>query len=50
MARGAGARAVGVSWGYHPVAALTAAGAETVLARFEDFDAALDADLAEVSR
>ena len=50
MARGAGARAVGVSWGYHPAAALTAAGAETVLARFEDFDAALDADLAEVSR
>jgi phosphoglycolate phosphatase len=50
MARGAGARAIGVSWGYHPVAALTAAGAETVLATFEDFDAALDADLAEIMR
>jgi phosphoglycolate phosphatase len=50
MARGAGARAVGVSWGYHPSAALTAAGAETVLDSFEDFDAALDRGLVETPR
>lgn len=31
MARSAGARAIGVSWGYHPVAALREAGAELVI-------------------
>jgi phosphoglycolate phosphatase len=31
MARAAGVRAIGVSWGYHPVAALRAAGAEVII-------------------
>lgn len=39
MARAAGARAVGVSWGYHAPESLTAAGAEAVLASFDEFDA-----------
>jgi phosphoglycolate phosphatase len=36
MAVAAGVRAVGVAWGYHPVAALEQAGATTILERFED--------------
>lgn len=36
MARAAGARGIGVSWGHHPPAALLAAGAEAVIDRFED--------------
>ena len=43
MARAAGVRAIGVSWGYHPVAALREAGAETIIDRFEALDAALPA-------
>jgi phosphoglycolate phosphatase len=43
MARAAGARAIGVGWGNHPPAALRAAGAETVIDRFDALDAALDA-------
>ena len=39
MARAAGARAIGVAWGYHPPALLEAAGAELIL---EDFDQLLD--------
>jgi phosphoglycolate phosphatase len=35
MARAARVRAIGVGWGYHPAAALTLAGAETVVDRFE---------------
>lgn len=35
MARNAGARAIGVAWGYHPTALLEAAGAEIVLERFD---------------
>ncbi len=35
MGAAAGVRAVGVAWGYHPVAALERAGAMTVLERFE---------------
>lgn len=35
MARSAGARAIGVSWGFQPVAALEAAGAEVIA---QDFD------------
>ncbi len=31
MARAAGVRAIGVAWGYHPVAALREAGADTVV-------------------
>ncbi len=36
MARAAGAGAIGVAWGYHPVSSLVAAGATTILERFED--------------
>lgn len=36
MARGARVRALGVSWGYHPVAALREAGAESIVDRFMD--------------
>jgi phosphoglycolate phosphatase len=36
MARGAGARAIGVAWGNHPAAELIEAGAELVLTRFEE--------------
>ncbi|MEM8753248.1 MAG: HAD-IA family hydrolase, partial [Pseudomonadota bacterium] len=36
MARAAGARAVGVAWGYHPAEELRAAGADVVIDRFED--------------
>lgn len=36
MARAAGCRAIGVPWGYHPVAALHEAGAERVIASFEE--------------
>src|SRR5690606_8933044 len=43
MARGAGAHAIGVSWGYHASDALTASGAATVLASFVDLDRALEA-------
>jgi phosphoglycolate phosphatase len=39
MARAAGARAIGVAWGYHPPAVLEAAGAELIL---EDFDQLLE--------
>jgi phosphoglycolate phosphatase len=41
MARNAGARAIGVSWGYHPSDRLLAAGAERVLASFEELLPAL---------
>jgi phosphoglycolate phosphatase len=36
MAHAAGVGAIGVAWGYHPVEVLTAAGAGTILERFED--------------
>jgi phosphoglycolate phosphatase len=36
MARAAGVGAIGVAWGYHPVDNLLAAGATTILERFED--------------
>ena len=36
MARAAGARAIGVAWGFQPVEALRAAGAETIAADFDD--------------
>jgi phosphoglycolate phosphatase len=44
MAKAAGFGALGVAWGYHPVARLEAAGADVVI---EDFDA-LDAALADL--
>lgn len=40
MARAAGARALGVSWGYHPADELIAAGAEAVIHAFDEIDAA----------
>lgn len=43
MARNAGARAIGVAWGYHAPDALLAAGAETVIEHFDALDAALEA-------
>ncbi|NKX45382.1 HAD-IA family hydrolase [Roseicyclus persicicus] len=42
MARNAGVAALGVSWGYHPIDRLRAAGAIDVLDRFSDLPAALD--------
>ncbi len=41
MARAAGARAIGVSWGYHGADRLESGGAERILARFEALDEAL---------
>ena len=41
MARSAGAGALGVSWGYHPVAELEAAGAQAIIERFADLPAAM---------
>lgn len=41
MARAARARAIGVSWGYHPAERLRAAGAERVLGRFDELIPAL---------
>lgn len=43
MAKAAGARAIGVSWGYHRPQALHEAGAATVVADFAELLAALDA-------
>jgi len=42
MARAAGARAIGVSWGYHPIADLHAAGAQAVLDTFDALPPTLD--------
>lgn len=42
MARAHGCIAIGVSWGYHPVAALREAGAHVVIDDFADLDAALE--------
>lgn len=42
MGRAAGIHAIGVSWGYHPVAALRASGAYTVIDDFAALPAALD--------
>jgi len=41
MARNAGVAGVGVSWGYHPAGDLEAAGASTILGRFEDVISAI---------
>ncbi|MCL5777264.1 HAD-IA family hydrolase [Limibaculum sp. FT325] len=43
MARAAGARAVGVAWGYHARERLAAAGAEVIVDDFAALDAALEA-------
>ncbi len=42
MGRAAGMATVGVAWGYHPVERLQAAGADEIVASFDDLDAALD--------
>lgn len=42
MARAAGARAIGVGWGYHPAHALAAAGADAMIADFSELVGALD--------
>ena len=41
MGRAAGLATVGVAWGYHPRQRLEAAGADRVIERFADLDAAL---------
>jgi phosphoglycolate phosphatase len=48
MARDAGARAIGVGWGYHPVADLEAAGAHRVLADSSTMASALRSELQEL--
>ncbi|MEM8742465.1 MAG: HAD-IA family hydrolase [Pseudomonadota bacterium] len=45
MGRAAGFRTIGVSWGYHPVADLRAAGADTVIESFDALDGAVEAVL-----
>lgn len=42
MGRAAGIHALGVAWGYHPVEALTRAGARSVIGDFAGLDGALD--------
>ena len=42
MARAAGVRAIGVAWGYHPVAELSAAGAHAIAASPADLPALLE--------
>jgi phosphoglycolate phosphatase len=42
MAKSAGVRAIGVSWGYHPPADLTATGADVIVEDFATLDEALD--------
>lgn len=42
MAKAGGVGAIGVGWGYHAVVDLVAAGADIVINRFEDLDAAID--------
>ena len=42
MAKAAGVGAIGVAWGYHATAELDAAGADIVITRFDQLDAAID--------
>jgi phosphoglycolate phosphatase len=42
MARAAGVTPLGVAWGYHPVAALAAAGAVSIASNFDDVLLAID--------
>ena len=44
MARAAGVRAIGVSWGYHPVDDLRRAGAEVIVDTFAELEQLLHAD------
>ncbi|WP_051356812.1 HAD-IA family hydrolase [Azorhizobium doebereinerae] len=43
MAKAAGAHAIGVSWGYHPVGSLVTAGADRIVDDFRDIPAAIAA-------
>jgi phosphoglycolate phosphatase len=43
MGRAAGIHTIGVTWGYHPVQALTRAGADAFIDDFAALSAALDA-------
>jgi phosphoglycolate phosphatase len=43
MAHAAGARAIGVAWGYHPAAELAQAGADAMVGDFSELAATLDA-------
>ncbi len=43
MARQAGVYAIGVSWGFHTVAELQAAGADIIVHTFDELNVALDA-------
>ena len=45
MAKAAGVRAIGVSWGYHEPAALLAAGAETIISEFAELDRLLESSM-----
>lgn len=47
MAKAAGATAIGVSWGYHPVEELREAGARVILDGFDALARALDATMGE---
>lgn len=47
MARAAGAHAVGVAWGYHPVASLRDAGAGTIIETFDQLSGAVARALGE---
>ena len=42
MAKSAGVGAIGVAWGYHEASALKDAGADIVIERFDQLDAAID--------
>ena len=42
MGKAAGVATIGVSWGYHPTVDLRAAGADIVIDRFDELDAAID--------
>ena len=46
MGKAAGAKAIGVTWGYHDPSELVAAGADIMIDQFSDLDAAI-AKLAE---
>lgn len=50
MGRAAGVRAIGVAWGYHPVASLREAGAETVIGAFGELEPLLDGESSSHSR
>ena len=50
MARSAGVTPIGVAWGYHPVAALREAGAEAIVASYEELSQLLDRLLAAPSQ